>query len=311
MTKTHAVTGAYGYSGKYLARRLLAKGHRVITLTNSINRKNEFGDKVKAFPFNFDNYDKLVESLKGVDVLYNNYWVRFNHSLFNHSDAVKDGITLLKAAKDAGVKRIVHVSITNPSLDSDLEYFKGKAEFEKTIFDLDIPHSILRPTVLFGKEDILINNIAWSLRKLPFVGIFGDGEYKLQPIYVDDLAELMATHAEMTGNHIVDAIGPETFTYKELVNAVAYAIGIKKKISSMSPFLGYLGCRALGLIVGDMIITRDEIKGLMRNLLYVESPPAGKTRLTDWLKENADTVGIKYTSELKRRKNRNMEYDSN
>ena len=213
---THAVTGAYGYSGKYIAQRLLDKGQSVITLTNSPHRANPFGERVRAYPLNFDDPQALADSLKGVSVLYNTYWVRFNHKSFTHADAVRNTVTLFNAAILAGVRRIVHVSITNPSLDSHLEYFQGKADLEEALQASGLSYSILRPTVLFGKEDILINNIAWALRRLPVFGVFGDGRYRLQPIYVDDLAEIAVDQGQRQEDTTINAIGPETFTYRWL-----------------------------------------------------------------------------------------------
>ncbi len=215
--KAHAVTGAFGFSGKYIARRLLDSGYRVVTLTNSPDRPNSFGGKVEARPFNFDDPARMAESLKDVEVLYNTYWVRFNHSFFNHSDAVKNTLALFEAARLAGVSRIVHVSIANPDESSPLEYYSGKGTLEKTLVNSGIPHSIVRPAVLFGKEDILINNIAWTLRKFPVFGIFGDGQYHICPIYVDDLAAIMVREGGQSGNNIVEALGPEDFTYRKLV----------------------------------------------------------------------------------------------
>jgi NADH dehydrogenase len=307
----HAVTGAFGYSGKYIARKLLAKGLAVITLTNSTDRQNEFGGQITAHPFNFDHPDTLAASLKGVEVLYNTYWVRFNHELFTHADAVRNTLVLFEAAKQAGVKRIVHISITNPSESSHLEYFRGKARLEKALIASGTSYAILRPTVLFGKEDILINNIAWGLRYLPVFGVFGDGRYKLQPIYVDDLAELAVQCGEQRENTVIDAIGPETFTYKELVETIGRLIGKTRPVISVSPSLGYWMGKIIGKFVGDVVITREEIEGLMANLLYVDSPPAGKTKLTTWIKNHADSLGLHYTSELARRKNRVIAYRSN
>lgn len=309
-SQTHAVTGAYGYSGKYIARRLLEKGHVVTTLTNSPHRPNPFGKKIRSYPFNFTNPSKLIDSLKGVSVLYNTYWVRFNHKLFLHEDAVKNTLTLIETAKAAGVKRLVHISITNPAENSPLEYFRGKARLEKSLIDSGLTYSILRPTVLFGAEDILINNIAWLLRKLPFFAVFGDGEYRLQPIYVDDLARMAVDEGENKENVIINAIGPETFTYKSLVETVGEIIGKKKPIVSIHPSLGYLAGKLIGKLVGDVLITHDEIEGLMADLLYVDSPPTGKTKLTQWAREHAGSLGRTYTSELRRRKNRTMEYKS-
>lgn len=297
----HAVTGAFGYSGKYIARRLLDRGHQVITLTNSLNRVNPFGDSVQAYPFNFDAPDELTDTLRGVSVLYNTYWVRFNHQTFTHEMAVQNTLKLFAAAQAAGVQRIVHVSITNPSEDSPLEYFRDKARLEQALATTGLSYAILRPTVLFGKEDILINNIAWALRRLPVFGVFGDGHYRLQPIYVDDLAQLAVQQGVCGENVVVDAIGPETFTYRELVQTIGRIIGKNRPIVAVPPVFGYTVGKLIGRLVGDVMITREEIEGLMGDLFYVDSPPAGTVRLTDWAQQHAATLGEHYASELARR----------
>jgi uncharacterized protein YbjT (DUF2867 family) len=306
-----AVTGAFGYSGKYIAKRLIDEGKKVITITNSLHRKNPFGSKIQVFPFNFDEPEKLKETLIGVSVLYNTYWVRFNHKTFTYADAVRNTEIMFNAAIEAGVKRIVHISITNPSKESPLEYFSGKAHLEQALKETGIPYAILRPTVLFGKEDILINNIAWGLRYLPVFGVFGDGNYKLQPIYVNDLAYLAVQKGRETGNSVINAIGPETFTYRELLKTVSEIIGKRRPIVSVPSVFGYAAGWVIGKIVNDVMITKEEIEGLMANLLYVESPPTGITKLTDWAEKHSETLGLKYTSELARRVDRESEYKSN
>ena len=306
-----AITGAFGYSGRYIAHRLLDSGHSVVTLTNSLNRENPFGGKVQVVPFNFDHPEKLKESLRGVEALINTYWVRFDHRLFTHKQAVANTKILFQAAKDAGVRRIVHVSITHPDIQSDLPYFKGKAELESVLTSLGVSHCILRPTVLFGKEDVLVNNIAWSLRHLPLFGVFGSGEYKLQPICVDDLAAAAVEKAMGDGDEIINAIGPETFTYRGLVEMVNRTLGLNRPIISVPPGLGYWACCVAGWFVRDVIITREEIRGLMEGRLFVDSPPLGATRLTDWVARHKDTLGREYTSEMARRLDRLSGYKSN
>ncbi len=308
--QVHVVTGAFGYSGQYIARRLLDRGHTVRTLTNSPDRKNAFDGKVEASRFHFDDPPKLVEALRGASVLYNTYWVRFNHTEFKHAVAVENTLKLFDAAREAGVKRVVHVSITNPSEDSPLEYFSGKARLERALRESGLSYAILRPTVLFGKEDVLVNNIAWVLRRLPVFGVFGDGRYRLQPIYVDDLAKLAVEQGASEENCVIDAIGPETFTYRELVQQIGQIIGKRRLILSVPPWLGYAVGAVLGKIVGDVIITREEIEGLMADLLYVDSPPAGDTKLTEWAEAHANSLGRRYASELARRRNRSEAYDS-
>ena len=306
--KLHVVTGAFGYSGKYITTRLLAEGRRVRTLTNSTQRANPFGGQVEVHPFNFDRVDILVESLRGAEVLYNTYWVRFNYSFFKHESAVRNTLILFEAARQAGVKRIVHISITNPSEDSSLEYFSGKARLEHALQEFGFSYAILRPTVVFGKEDILVNNIAWSLRQLPVFGLFGDGSYRIQPIYVDDLAAMAVEQGKHIENLTMDTIGPETFTYRELATVIAEIIGVKRPILSMPPALAYAAGWVLGRRMGDVMITWPEVKGLMANLLCTDSPAAGTTRLSDWAREHKDTLGVKYASELARRKDRVKAY---
>jgi NADH dehydrogenase len=306
-----AVTGAFGYSGRYIAQRLLDVNHEVVTLTNSPNRPNPFGARVKAFPFHFDDWQKLRDCLRGVQTLVNTYWVRFDHRLFTHGQAVENTKVLFRAAQAAGVKRIVHISITNPDIASDLPYFRGKAELESALKNLGVSYCILRPAVLFGKEDVLINNIAWSLRHFPAFGVFGAGDYKLQPIYVDDLAQTAAAKVEEDGNEIIEAIGFETFAYRQLVAEIRDTLGLKRLILPLPPALGYWGCRMVGLLVGDIVITREEIRGLMENRLYVDAPPLGATKLSEWIRCNKDTLGRHYTGELTRRTDRNSEYRSN
>ncbi len=308
-SRLFVVTGAFGYSGKYIARRLLASGETVRTLTNSPERSNPFGTAVEARPYDFDRPDELRRSLEGARALINTYWVRFDHDDFTHAQAVRNTERLFDAARTAGVKRVVHVSITRPSLDSTLPYFRGKAELEAALEASGLSYAILRPAVLFGREDILINNIAWMLRRFPVFGVFGDGQYRLQPIFVDDLARLAVEAAGSSESVIRDATGPETFTYRELVSVIGEAIGCRRPIVRIPPRLGLTVARAVGVLVRDVVITPEEVAGLMQGLLATDSPPAGTTALSDWARQHGDVLGRTYSSELARRRNRRTSYD--
>jgi NADH dehydrogenase len=306
---TYVVTGAYGYSGKYIATRLLDHGHTVRTLTNSPERANPFGERVTALPFHFDDAQALAAGLAGASVLINTYWVRFDHGDFTHSLAVENTLKLFSAAREAGVGRVVHVSITNPSEESPLPYFKGKARLERALRDSGLPHSILRPAVLFGREDILVSNIAWALRRLPVFGVFARGDYRIQPIHVDDFAALAVGESRQTGNRVVDAIGPETFTFRGLVAEIGRIIGKRRPIVPVHPALGFLVASVIGRLVNDVFLTREEIDGLMAGLLYTSSLPTGTTKLTEWARQNANTLGIRYSSELARRRSHLESYE--
>lgn len=306
----HIVTGAFGFSGKYIASKLLREGFKVRTLTGSPRRENPFGSLVEVQPFNFEDQDALIASMQGASVLYNTYWVRFNHANFTYAGAVVNTLKLFHAAKKAGVRRVVHLSITNPSEGSPLEYFRRKAEIEKALVESGLSYAILRPAVLFGKEDILVNNLVWFLRKYPVFPVFGDGLYRLQPIHAGDLARLAVAEGKATENAVVDAIGPETFTYRGLVEDLAEIVGHKARLLSLPSGLARLGAVAAGLFVHDTVITRDEVRALTSELLYSGAQPQGVTKLTDWAKRHAETIGLRYASELKRREDREKAYDS-
>lgn len=298
--KRIAVTGAFGYSGKYIARTLLTQGHEVITLTSKPDHLDPFNGQVAASPFNFEQPEKLVETLRGVDVLINTYWVRFDHGKNTYHQAVSNTRTLFQAAKEAGVQRVVHVSITNPSSNSPFAYFWGKALLEEDLQRSGMDYTILRPAVIFGQEDILINNIAWFLRYFPLFITPGDGEYKLQPIYVEDLAMLAAGAVMHSDNRIIDAIGPETYSFNELIKLIRSTIGSKSISFHVPPMLAQFMTQIIGKIVGDVILTKEEVRGLMADLLVTDSPPAGETRLSDWVAANAETLGKRYANEIER-----------
>lgn len=295
-----AVTGAFSYSGKYITKRLLERDEEVITLTNHPNRPDPFAGKVKAYPLNFNNEAELIASLRGADVLVNTYWIRFDKGNNTQPKAVENTGKLVNAAVKAGLKRMVHISITNPSADSHLPYFWGKAANEKFVTESGMGYAILRPTVLFGKEDILINNIAWLLRRFPIFGLPGDGSYKLSPVYVDDLAALAVESVYNHENYIWDAVGPDEFTFRELVELIGKTVDKTPPLLPLPPRLALLAAQFLSLFVKDVMLTPEEVDGLMANLLVSKETPRCKTSLKDWLRENRNTVGRHYASELAR-----------
>lgn len=305
MTLTIAVTGPFGYSGRHIAALALAAGHGVRGLTNSSARRDPFRGAVPVFPLAWGDPDALARALDGVDVLINTYWVRFDHPRFTHAEAVANSGRLFEAARRAGVRRVVHTSITKPDAASPLPYFSGKARVEELLAATGLPRSILRPAVLFGDdagEDILVNNMAWALRRFPVVGYCGDGDYRLQPIHVDDYARLCLEHAAREGDETVAAIGPETFTYRGLLRALGEAIGRPRPLARLPVEAVYRFAQAVGAWHGDVFLTREELAGLMEDRLAVDgAPPAGTTRLTEWARRHAADLGLSYSSELARR----------
>ena len=308
--KTIAITGVLGYSGRYIAEEAVRRAWHVIGITDSAGRlPNPHGYELRPMPWSPGG----EHALDGVDVLVNTYWVRFsyngrNHAAFSHTEAVEHTLHLFSAAKAAGVQRIVHTSITHPDAASPLPYFRGKAQLEQALEESATPHSILRPAILFGDtpaESILINNMAWSLRHLPCVATFGFGEnYRLQPIHVRDYAELAMDEAENSEAHrIVNAVGAETYTFRDLWKMLADGIGAHRPILPVPDWMGLITTRLLGAALGDVMLTQDEIKGLREDRLAVDgATPIGSRVLSAWTKEHASTLGRCYASELQRRR---------
>ncbi|MQC26934.1 MAG: NAD-dependent epimerase/dehydratase family protein [Chloroflexi bacterium] len=300
LKRSTAVTGAFSYSGSYIAQALLAAGWQVRTLTRHPQRPHPLQGSFPAFPLDFENHDELVRNLRGVDCLVNTYWVRFNYKASSFRGAIQNTSRLLQAAKEAGVRRFVHLSVSNPDIESSLPYYRGKAEVEALIRVSGLSYAIFQPTLIFGPQELLVNNIAWLLRHAPLFPIPGDGSYRLQPIYVLDLARAVARAAGDTRNETLPAGGPETLTFDELVSFLAELLGSRARRLHLPPSLALALSKMIGLLLNDVLLTLDELDGLMQDRLYVGEPALGKTAFRDWARENAQHLGRRYTNELRR-----------
>jgi uncharacterized protein YbjT (DUF2867 family) len=298
-TGLDVVTGAFSYSGHAIAARLLASGRSVRTLTGHPGRAPE-GGRISIAPLNFADREGLVASLQGATTLYNTYWVRFAHKQVDHDVAVANSRLLFDAAKRAGVQRIVQVSITHPSLDSPWPYFRGKALVEAALAESEISHAVLRPAILFGGDGVLINNIAWLLRHLPVFAVGGRGEYRVRGIHVDDLAELcLAKGAERTDS-VIDAVGPERPTFMELITSIKEVVGSRARIIRVPGATMPVFSRLLGLVLHDVLLTREEYQTMAQGMADTDGPATGPTSLSAWLAEHRADLGLHYANEIQR-----------
>jgi uncharacterized protein YbjT (DUF2867 family) len=294
------VTGAYSFTGRFIAQRLMAQDRTIKTLTNHPQRAGAEAIRAEIAPLQFADRDALVESMRGAEVLYNTYWVRFNHGRVRFGDAVANTRVLMGAARDAGVRRVVHISVSNPSEDSQLDYYAGKARAERAVRESGLSWAIVRPTLIFGQGDILINNVAWILRRSPVFGIAGRGDYRLQPVAAEDVAEIATWAAEQVDNLTVDAAGPDVIYYSEMVESIAIAVRRHPRFVYLSPRNALRAVRLLGRMVNDIVLNEAELEGLMSELLVSSERPRGTRRLDNWLLTHADTIGRTYASELAR-----------
>ncbi len=302
VTNKVVVTGAFGYTGKYITERLIANGYRVTTLTNSPLRNQQKSENLEIQPYDFVHPENMAVSMRGANVLFNTYWIRMESDNLTFTQVVQNTKKIIEAAQNAGITKIVHISVSNPSLQSRSKYYRSKAEVEELIKSRGLQYSILRPAFLFGNEDILINNIAWMLRNLPAYPIFGDGNYKVRPIHVEDLADLAVEQINLMGNNIINAGGQVTYQYREFIVAIENVISCKRPLISVPVGLGYFGSVLLGWMLKDVITTREELDALVSGKLFIDGPAVGKINLTEWLKENSPTLGKHYRSERKRRR---------
>jgi NADH dehydrogenase len=255
--------------------------------------------KVPAFRLDFSNPGLLREALSRAEILVNTYWVRYNYAGSSFEQAVANTKVLVDAAVSAGVRRIVHISVSKPD-QTQLAYFRGKLETEKLVQASGLSYAIIRPTIVFGEEEVLINNITWLLRKMPMFAVPGDGRYRLQPVHVGDVARLAARAAAANENMIVDAAGPEIFTFVELLEFLKKIANSRCLLVHVPAPLALGLSRMLGGLFGDLMLTKEELDALLENLLAVETEPTGTTRFSEWAKENAGLLGKNYVNELKR-----------
>jgi uncharacterized protein YbjT (DUF2867 family) len=295
-----AVTGAFSYTGRAIAEELLRRGREVRTLTRQHSPGDLLAGRIHEAPLQFADPTALRQALSGIETLYNTYWVRYARGATTFERAVTNTQALLEAAMDAGVRRVVHVSVTNPTLDSPLPYFRGKAQTEARVAASELSYAIVRPTLIFGANDILLNNIAWALRRFPIFPISGSGSYEVQPVAIEDVARICADAGETTDDIIVDAAGPEVVSYRQLVQAVARAVGSSSRIVGSPRRLVVVLANVVGAIHRDVALTTDELAGLEANLLISHQTPLGTSGFRAWVTATSNTLGRSYTSEVAR-----------
>ena len=291
------VTGAFSFTGRYIAARLLELGREVRTLTRHPQSESPFGARVVAFPLDFEAPEDLAASLRGVDTVYNTYWIRSPQAELTFERALANTAVLLRAAREAGVRRVVQLSVSNASTSSRLPYFRAKAVAEEGLAASGLSYAIVRPTLVFAREDVLVNNIAWLLRRLPLFVIPGSGRYTLQPVAAEDVAELVVAAGAREDRSVLDAAGPDVLSFDDLVRLIRETVGSRATVMHARPRIALALSAMVGSVMRDRLVTRAELAGLMQGLLTSRGEPTGIRRLPDWLRENADSVGRRYVSE--------------
>jgi NADH dehydrogenase len=291
------ITGAFSYTGSAVAQELLRRGWQVHTLTN---RTRPPGcEQISAAPLRFD-HEHLRQELVGVDLFINTYWIRIPRGGQTFDTAVDNSKLLLGAAKDAGVDRTVHVSVSNAEQGTNLGYYAGKDRVESYIrAELD-NYAIVRPTLVVGPNDVLSNNIAWFLRRFPFFPVPDGGGCRLQPITLADTARIIVDAGEGTGNQQIDAAGPNIMSFRDYLVLLQKACGVRRWMPSVPGWLCLLMLKPIELLLRDIVLTKEELLGLEQELLLSKQAPLGTASVEQWLTENGSIMGPAYVNDLRR-----------
>ena len=295
-----AVTGALGFTGQAIARRLIADGRRVVTLTRRPYLPNPFGDRLRIVAIDYHDPASITAALRGAETLYNTAWVRFERGRATFEEQVERTAILMRSAHAAGVGRVVHVSVVGADPNSPLRYWAAKARAEAIVRDAAIPWTIVRPTLLFGRNDILVNNMAWFLRRVPVFGLPARPDCAVQPVHVDDVASLAVLLAHEPPGLTVDAAGPERLSLLEMVQAVRAAVGSGARIVAVPTALALAATALAGAVLRDVVLTRDELRALGAGLLVSDDPAPAEIPFSAWVRANGEQLGRSYASELGR-----------
>ncbi len=297
MARRAVVTGAFSYVGAAVAAELLRRGYAVHTLTN--RRAPADAGGITSAPLAFDP-EHLAREMAGVDAFVNTYWIRLPHGGQTFDTAVENSRVLVSAAVRARVGRLVHVSVSNASLGSNLGYYAGKARVDEAVRAAPIPHAIVRPTLVVGPNDVLTSNVAWLLRTFPFFLVPGGGRAPVEPVTLSDTGRIIADAAQATGDLDVDAAGPDVMTFRDYVHLVARAVGVTRPVLGAPAWLSLAALSAVGPLVRDVILTREEWLGLAQGLLVSKKPPLGRESVAGWLLAHGSSLGRAYANDLRR-----------
>ena len=294
-----AVTGAFSFTGRAIAGRLLSEGREVVTLVRR-HGAPDADTRIRTAIVTLDDTARLVDALHGVDTLYNTHWIRFARGNVSFDLAIQRTLRLLDSARRAGVRRVVHVSVVNASETAPTAYFRAKSRLETEVRASGLSYAIVRPTLTFGSRDILVNNLCWVLRRFPVFVMPGDGRYRLQPVHVDDVARIAVEAGQASADLVTDAAGPDILTFNQFVRLLADTVRSRARLMHAPSTLSLAGSRVLGLLVRDVMLTRDEVTELTASLLVSDEPPKGTIQLSAWARAHADELGRTYHSELDR-----------
>jgi uncharacterized protein YbjT (DUF2867 family) len=291
------VTGAFSNAGMAVAAELIRRGWFVRTLTN---HSPPTGSSIRATPLRFEP-DLLRAALNGADAFVNTYWIRFPYGGVTFETAVRNSRVLIEAARAAGVQRFVQVSVSNADENSALGYYKHKAVVDREVRESGLSYAIVHPTLIVGPKDVLTNNMAWFLRRVLVFAVPSGSGYRIQPILLPDVGRIIADAVEGTTSVDVEAAGREVVAFREYLRRLTRNMGLHRLFVSLPPPAIVAAMGPIGRMLGDTVLTPEEMRGLQQDRLVSRGTPLGTTSVFDWLASNASRFGHTYMNDTRRR----------
>ncbi len=257
------VFGGTGFLGSAIVRTLLQRGARVRIAARRPERlhPSEHPERLTTLQADITDVASVAAALDGCRAVVNAVGLYVEHGADTFEAVhVRAAGNVARLAAQAGVEQLVHVSGIGASADSSSSYVRARADGERRVSDSFGDASILRPSVLFGPGDSFLSTIDGISRLSPIFPLFGDGGTRMQPVYVDDVAEAVARVLEdsTTRARICELGGPRIYTYREIIECVL-DYRRRRRVLMPVPFGIWIAQAKLLAVVPSAPLTVDQV----------------------------------------------------
>jgi uncharacterized protein YbjT (DUF2867 family) len=269
--RTVTVFGGTGFLGRCIVRHLRLHGFCVRVASRHLNRDGALlgPDDPQLQLLKADVHDErsVADALVGAYGAVNavSLYVEHEQETF-HSVHVASAQRVAAQARRAGVRRLVHVSGIGADSSSPSLYIRKRGEGELAVREAFADAILIRPAVMFGPDDAFLTRILELLKRLPIYPMFGNGQMKLQPVYVEDVGQAIAKllHEEQTGSLVFEFGGPRVYSYEDLLRTVANAAGAKCILIPL-PFTAWHLLARIAETLPNPPITRNQVELMQIN----------------------------------------------
>ena len=257
-----AVTGATGFIGWHLVNRLLAAGHEVVALVHTNSGEGTAGKGVTRAAGSVEDVPSLEAAFNGVAAVYHLVGLIAESKVATFEQTVVRGTeNVVVACQATGVSRIIFLSAMGAAADAPSQYHRTKHRAEQVILSSDLEGVILRSSVVYGPGDRFMSRLAKLITRLPLTPVIGNGKYRLQPIFIRDLTEIMyrALTTDEAVGRVVDVGGPEQLEYLEILDILKSVLG-RKRLNFFFPtaFMSLI-MRIMEMVIKPAPLTRDQL----------------------------------------------------